>query len=189
MARRELSSTLKNLKFMQRAAVREEKTKREEEEIKLDVSIVTTPTTVTRKCVVIMEGDPHPGALKGRMSFQSFNPSVDKLNEEEARLRQPAAETTVSRNQNASVSVRENNFSVESPESVNVNKKNVGVNDNVKRKQSEVVSEARYPNKSPKSDHDDKQSLPSSSLGTFKKPGGDKLDWNVLRPSSVNQSR
>jgi len=27
--------------------------------------------------VVIMEGDPHPGALKGRMSFQSFNPSVD----------------------------------------------------------------------------------------------------------------
>ncbi|BAT91851.1 hypothetical protein VIGAN_07048800 [Vigna angularis var. angularis] len=105
MARRELSSTLKNLKFMQRAAVREEKTKREED-IKPDVSIITTPTTVTRKCVVIMEGDPHPGALKGRMSFQSFNPSVDKLNEEEARLRQPAAETTVSRNQNASVSVR-----------------------------------------------------------------------------------
>jgi len=32
---------------MQRAAVREEKTKREE--IKPDVSIVTTPTTVTRK--------------------------------------------------------------------------------------------------------------------------------------------
>jgi len=31
-----------------------------------------------RMCsVVIMEGDPHPGALKGRMSFQSFNPSVD----------------------------------------------------------------------------------------------------------------
>ncbi|KAG2371303.1 uncharacterized protein HKW66_Vig0214770 [Vigna angularis] len=201
MARRELSSTLKNLKFMQRAAVREEKTKREED-IKPDVSIITTPTTVTRKWhlffsqkpfiityVVIMEGDPHPGALKGRMSFQSFNPSVDKLNEEEARLRQPAAETTVSRNQNASVSVRENNFSVESPESVNVNKKNVEVNGNVKRKQSEVVSEAQYPNKSPKSDHDDKKSLPSSSLGTFKKPGGDKLDWNVLRPSSVNQSR
>lgn len=27
--------------------------------------------------VVIMEGDPHPGAIKGRMSFQSFNPSID----------------------------------------------------------------------------------------------------------------
>lgn len=24
-----------------------------------------------------MEGDPHPGAAMGRMSFQSFNPSVD----------------------------------------------------------------------------------------------------------------
>lgn len=84
---------------------------------------------------------------------------------------------------------RENNFSVESPESVNVNKKNVEANGNVKRKQSEVVSEAQYPNKSPKNDHDDKQSVPSSSLGTFKKPGGDKLDWNVLRPSRVNQSR
>ncbi|KAL9322892.1 hypothetical protein ACSQ67_010945 [Phaseolus vulgaris] len=188
MARRELSSTLKNLKFMQRAAVREEKTKREEE-IKPDVSIGTTSTAVTRKCVVIMEGDPHPGALKGRMSFLSFNPSVDKLNEEEARLHQPATETTVSRNQNASVSVRDNNFSVESPECVKIDKKNMEVNGHVKRKQSEVVSETQYPNKSPKNDHDDKQSLPSSSLGTFKRPSGDKLDWNVLRPSSVNRSR
>jgi len=59
------------------------------------------------------------------------------------------------------------------------------VNGNVKRKQSEVVSEAQYPNKSPKND----LSSPSSSLGTFKKPSGDKLDWNVLRPSSVNKSR
>lgn len=24
-----------------------------------------------------MEGDPHPGAMRGRMSFQSFNPSLD----------------------------------------------------------------------------------------------------------------
>lgn len=27
--------------------------------------------------LVIMEGDPHPGAVVGRMSFQSFNPSID----------------------------------------------------------------------------------------------------------------
>ena len=27
--------------------------------------------------LVIMEGDPHPGAINGRMSFQSFNPSID----------------------------------------------------------------------------------------------------------------
>lgn len=24
-----------------------------------------------------MEGDPHPGATKGRMSFQNFNPAID----------------------------------------------------------------------------------------------------------------
>lgn len=27
--------------------------------------------------IVIMEGDPHPGAMRGRMSFLSFNPSLD----------------------------------------------------------------------------------------------------------------
>ena len=27
--------------------------------------------------VVIVEGDPHPGATKGRMSFQNFNPAID----------------------------------------------------------------------------------------------------------------
>ncbi|NP_001238491.1 uncharacterized protein LOC100500463 [Glycine max] len=187
MARRELSSTLKNLKFMQRAALREEKTKKEEE-IRPDVSVGTS-TAVTRKCVVIMEGDPHPGAPKGRMPFQSFNPSVDKLNEEEARLHQPAAETTMSRNQNANINIRENSSSVEGPECANMDKKSVEVNGNVKRKQSEVICEAQYPNKSPKNDHDDKQSLPNNSLGTLKKPSGDKLDWKVLRPSSVKQSR
>lgn len=185
MARRELSSTLKNLKFMQRAALREAKPKNEEE-VKPDVGIGTS-TAVTRKCVIIMEGDPHPGALKGRMSFQSFNPSVDKLNEEEARLRQPAAETT--RNQNTDASLRENSSSVEGSECANTDKKSVKVNGNVKRKQSEVICEAQHPNKSPKTEDDDKQSSPSNSLGSFKKPTGDKLDWSVLRPSSVKQSR
>ncbi|XP_020223217.1 uncharacterized protein LOC109805529 [Cajanus cajan] len=187
MARRELSSTLKNLKFMQRASLREEKTKKEEE-VKPDVSFGAS-TAVARKCVVIMEGDPHPGAFKGRMSFQSFNPSVDKLNEEEARLRQPAAEPTISRNQNTNVSLRGNSSSVEGSGCAEADKKSLDVNGNVKRKQSEVTCEAQYPNKSPKNDHDDKKSLPSNSLGSFKKPSGDKLDWSVLRPSSVKQSR
>ncbi|XP_027347260.1 uncharacterized protein LOC113858722 [Abrus precatorius] len=188
MARRELSSTLKNLKFMQRAALREEKTKKEEE-VTPNVSVGTS-TTVIKRCVVITEGDPHPGALKGRMSFQSFNPFVDKLNEEEARLRQPASESTMSRNQNANVSFSENSSSVENLECANTDEKKFEVNGNVKRKQSEVIGETQYPNKSPKSDHDDKQSLPSNSLGSFKKPSGDKLHWNVLiRPSSVKQNR
>ncbi|RDX83482.1 hypothetical protein CR513_35590, partial [Mucuna pruriens] len=135
-----------------------------------------------------MEGDPHPGAFKGRMSFQNFNPSIDKLNEEEARLRQPAAEITISRNQNANVSFRENSSSVEGSECANMDKKRLEGNGNVKRKQSEVHGEAQYPNKSPKNGHNDgKQSSPSNSLGSFKKPTGDKLDWSVLRPSSVKQ--
>uniref|UniRef100_A0A0A9D2I2 Uncharacterized protein n=1 Tax=Arundo donax TaxID=35708 RepID=A0A0A9D2I2_ARUDO len=43
---------------------------------------VGSSAQVSRKCIVIMEGNPHPGAVKGRMSFQNFNPSIDKLNEE-----------------------------------------------------------------------------------------------------------
>ncbi|XVF68799.1 hypothetical protein PTKIN_Ptkin11bG0030300 [Pterospermum kingtungense] len=85
MAKRELSSTLRGLKFMQRAAQREEKVKKEEE------FKPVASSTITRKCVVIMEGDPHPGAVVGRMSFQSFNPSVDKLNEEASNVTQPNA--------------------------------------------------------------------------------------------------
>lgn len=27
--------------------------------------------------VVLIEGDPNPGAIKGRMSFNGFNPSID----------------------------------------------------------------------------------------------------------------
>nr|XP_029150799.1 ABC transporter G family member 39-like [Arachis hypogaea] len=56
-----------------------------------------TPLRKTGVVVFITEGDPHPGAARGRMSFQSFNPSVDNLNEEEAKLQQPVAETNISR--------------------------------------------------------------------------------------------
>lgn len=83
---------------------------------------------------------------------------------------------------------RENSSSVEGLESDNSNKKRYEVNDNVKRKQSEVVCESQHPNKSPKNDQGGRQSSPSSSSGSFKKPTGDKLDWNVLRPSSVKQN-
>jgi M-phase phosphoprotein-6 len=45
---------------------------------------------VARKCIVIMEGNPHPGAVKGRMSFQNFNPSIDRpevtVNQNQLRL-------------------------------------------------------------------------------------------------------
>jgi hypothetical protein len=85
-AKRELSSTLRNLKFMQRAAVAqkvEEKPKveaaaaEEEEVVTVPSGGVGSSVKVARKCVVIMEGNPHPGAAKGRMSFLNFNPSID----------------------------------------------------------------------------------------------------------------
>ncbi|XP_028762823.1 uncharacterized protein LOC114721169 [Neltuma alba] len=155
MAKRVLSSTLKNLKFMQRAALREEKSKKEEDEVKSDVNIFGTNSS----CIVIMEGDPHPGAIKGWMSFQSFNRRINRLNEEDARLHRPAAETPSSRNQTGNIK-----------------------NGDVKSKQSEVTSEAQNPTKLPKNDNGGNQSLPRNSLGYFKKPKGDKLDWNILRP-------
>lgn len=96
MSKRELSSTLRNLKFMQRANQKEEKSKKEEE-VKPEDNFFS-PNTVKRKCVVIMEGDPHPGATKGRMSFQNFNPAIDKLNDA-ANPCQPAVSATCSNNQ------------------------------------------------------------------------------------------
>ncbi|VAH56610.1 unnamed protein product [Triticum turgidum subsp. durum] len=92
-AKKGLSSTLRNLKFMQRAAVAqkiEDKADVEVEEAAAEVVMtpaangggVSSSVQVARKCVVVMEGNPHPGALKGRMSFQNFNPSIDKLNDE-----------------------------------------------------------------------------------------------------------
>ncbi|XWS28814.1 hypothetical protein CRYUN_Cryun25bG0103700 [Craigia yunnanensis] len=170
MAKRELSSTLRGLKFMQRAAQREEKVKKEEE-VKLEGS-----STITRKCMVIMEGDPHPGAIVGRMSFQSFNPSIDKLNGEASNLCRPDASggRTLS---------SENGSAFEAADCSKVGRDN----GDLKRKQSDIDSEPQYPNKSPKNGHG-VQSSQSTSKGSSKKQSKrEKLDWNVLRPPKSNR--
>ncbi|XP_024536048.1 uncharacterized protein LOC112348178 isoform X1 [Selaginella moellendorffii] len=41
--------------------------------------------------VVIMEGDPKPAASLGRMSFQNYNPSIDKIHEDIQARRFPKA--------------------------------------------------------------------------------------------------
>lgn len=84
---------------------------------------------------------------------------------------------------------RENNSSEEGTEHDNMSEESHEVNGNVKRKQSEVINEPHYPNKSPKNDQGSKQSSSSNRLGSFKKPSVDKLDWNVLRSSGVKQNR
>lgn len=86
MAKREFSNGLQHLKFMQRARQREDAIKKaEEEEVAIDDSHWVAPGHLGasgKGCVVIMEGDPKPGALLGRMSFQNCNSSIDKLVEE-----------------------------------------------------------------------------------------------------------
>ncbi|XP_061958213.1 uncharacterized protein LOC133679587 [Populus nigra] len=187
MAKRELSSTLKNLKFMQRAVQREEKTKKQEEEVKPDGNFFS-PGTI-KKCVVVMEGDPHPGAVLGRMSFQSFNPSVDKLNEAAANEASDARASTSS-HQSGRTSFRENESSPDGVECSNTAKPSSEANGDHKRKQYEVASEIQNQNKSPKMVQDGHQSSPNSSKGSFKQPKRGKLDWNVLRPKSQhNQNR
>ncbi|XP_042475723.1 uncharacterized protein LOC122057621 isoform X2 [Macadamia integrifolia] len=186
MAKRELSSTLKNLKFMQRAAQNEDK-KNEELEIKPDGNFVSSNTH--RKCIVIMEGNPHPGAIKGRMSFQSFNPSIDKLNDEAATPCQSQASATSSGNQinsdreNESLQIRSAGLSVSRPGSDS--------DGDHKRKQPEVDEGAQYPNKSQRnvSDGGNRCSTLSSGKGSYKQPKHEKLDWNVLRPPKAQKKR
>ncbi|KAK2996057.1 hypothetical protein RJ640_022174 [Escallonia rubra] len=209
MAKRELSTTLKNLKFMQRAAPKEEKSKKEEE----TTPNGSFPPSSTPKrwygemegSVVITEGDPHPGARKGRMSFQSFNPSIDKLNEEGANVRQPEGSSSSSGNQSggtpnrSSVSFnircamfllsgingcRENGSSQDGSE----NLKQGHTNGDLKRKPGAAVAEIRYPNKSQKIDQGMQHSS-SNNSSSQKQPKRDKLDFNVLRPSKSQNKR
>ncbi|XP_004507176.1 uncharacterized protein [Cicer arietinum] len=177
MAKRELSSTLKNLKFMQRASLIEEKTN-----IKVEVKHGTNSPT-TRKCVVLTEGDPHPSALKGRMSFQNFNPSVEKLNPIEENFSQAAAkpETAISRNESENASFRESSTSVEGQGCSNLIKENYKVSGSVKRKQKEIICETQYPSKSPKNGKGNRKSSSKHCLVSVKKQRGGVVGWNVLR--------
>ncbi|KAJ3693698.1 hypothetical protein LUZ60_009178 [Juncus effusus] len=189
MAKRELSNTLRNLKFMQRASVSQKPDKTKEETEKKDQSEIekdekfTSPNlspfgaspVPTRKCVVIMEGNPHPGAIKGRMSFQSFNANIDKLNEEAT---------------NHTSSVRVDGSTSTSPSNE--------PDPDLKRKNRVSENEKPVPNKLQKNVNGDINNQPSSSNENnnnnsggnsnnkrkeFKKPPKrDKLDWSVLRP-------
>ncbi|KAM7259422.1 hypothetical protein ACFE04_015163 [Oxalis oulophora] len=181
MAKRELSNTLRNLKFMQRGV----KVKQEEEAIipvVVDDGNFFSPATV-KKCVVVMEGDPHPGAVIGRMSFQRFNPSIDKMNETAANPSQPDASVSSSGGQSGKTSFRESASSQDG-----MNEDNTEATADLKRKQSDVESKPQYPNKSPKSSNGAQQSSPGSSKG-FKKPKPEKTNWSALRPPKSKQKK
>ncbi|KAL3530771.1 hypothetical protein ACH5RR_010093 [Cinchona calisaya] len=173
MAKRELSSTLRNLKFMQRVAQKEEKTKKEEEE-KVIPNGNFPFCSGSQKCVVIMEGDPHPGAMRGRMSFLSFNPSIDKLNDEASNSPQPEASSASSGRENDTIPDRGDG----SPQVGFENLQNSGSGSNGDRKRKpEDVHEGQSPNKTQKS-----ASCQHSNCTPQKQSKREKLDWNVLRP-------
>ncbi|KAJ4907924.1 scarecrow-like transcription factor 11 (SCL11) [Raphanus sativus] len=171
MAKREISSTLRNLKFMQRSAAKEEK--------KIDKepngSFSSLGSVVAKKCVVITDWDPQPGALLGRMSFQSFNPSIEKLNEEATSGPETDASVPTSSSSNGG------RMSFSEPK-VEPSRE---INGDLKRKQSE---EQNHPSKSPKSS--DKPS-PSNKKGGdgFKKPKGRNAAWNVLKQLKQPQTK
>ncbi|XP_022847041.1 uncharacterized protein LOC111369669 [Olea europaea var. sylvestris] len=178
MAKREISSTLKNLKFMQRALQKEEKLKKEEE---------STPagdfpsSTAPKRCVVIFEGDPHPTATRGRMSFLSFNPSIDKLDEVAVSPSQPEASATSSGRQKEKVLNRENGNLQDGSHYLEPDSLSGDASGGLQRKRADA-SEAPYPNKFPKCFQDDQHSSPSRSRSSQNQHKREKMDWSVLRP-------
>ncbi|GER45727.1 scarecrow-like transcription factor 11 [Striga asiatica] len=176
MAKRELSTTLKNLKFMQRAAQKDDKSKKEEEVLPAGDFASSGAVSAVKRCVVVVEGDPHPGVCRGRMSFLSFNPSIDKLND----VASDSAATSSDR-QNEATSIRENGAIKYRSENVELDASSGAGNGDYKRKQGGVALEAQYPNKSRKNYDDNQDSTPNSS-SSQKQHKREKLDWSVLRP-------
>ncbi|CAD6232667.1 unnamed protein product [Miscanthus lutarioriparius] len=185
-AKREISSTLRNLKFMQRGAAAQ----KVEEKAKVEVQeVVTAPSggfgssaQIVRKCIVIMEGNPHPGAIKGRISFQNFNPSIDKLNEEARGDRQTESASPSNRDQDSANSSRgdevpasrSRDFDIPSSESISLNE--------LKRKEPELDMETLPSYKEPKTNVDGRSSSQSNGRGSNKSNKREKLDFNHLRP-------
>lgn len=169
---------------MQRATQREEIATKVEEVIP-DGNFPSS--SIPRKCVVIMEGDPHPGATKGRMSFLSFNPSVDKLNGEVADTHREGSSAS-SDNQGGGISNRDNGSALGGSETPKIDKNYSDANEDLKRKQAEVVTEVSYPNKSPKKNQGDQASTPRGRT-SCKLQKREKLDWNVLRPPKPQSRR
>ncbi|KAK3261686.1 hypothetical protein CYMTET_29419 [Cymbomonas tetramitiformis] len=104
-AQKNFSSTLMGLKFMQRS---KEKAKRQEvEEKKEEKDAEAHWETKTQQsavnCLVIMESAPKPAAALGRLSFNNFNPVIERLAAEQRELMPkskakatPSKESTVS---------------------------------------------------------------------------------------------
>ncbi|KAL8159327.1 hypothetical protein V2J09_000864 [Rumex salicifolius] len=192
---------------MQRATQKEEKPKKEEE-LKSTGNFVSPGTLIKQRwywClsffvafdipqekksnfhisgrhVVIMEGDPHPGAVRGRMSFLNFNPSIDKLNEDSV-CDQSEASTTFSGAQNVRPSERKDS-SLKNGSGITEMGMHSGITDGeLKRKQAEAATEVLHPNKLKKNGNGDPEPSSGRKMNSNKQSKREKLDWNVLRPA------
>ncbi|KAL6200541.1 hypothetical protein ACLB2K_030322 [Fragaria x ananassa] len=177
MATRQLSSSLMNLKFMQRAIQREVLVKKQGEHVKIDaggVGAFAFPSAVSiqpTRYLVLIEGDPKPAAVRGRMSFKGFNPLIEKLSDTSANpnghhQRRQHYETPNLNN------LSKTNYS--SPckglSFGNQNQASANPNGYRKRKQFEEVCETQYPNKWHKTNQGYRQTSLNKSRGSFKKP-------------------
>ncbi|TKW13394.1 hypothetical protein SEVIR_5G098200v4 [Setaria viridis] len=189
-AKREISSTLRNLKFMQRGAAAQKVEEKAKVEVEVQEEVVVAPSggfgssaQVARKCIVIMEGNPHPGAVKGRMSFQNFNPSIDKLNAEARGDCETESASPSNHNQDSANSSRGDEvpasrfrgFDIDSSESISLNE--------LKRKQPELEMETPPSHNNPrKISIDGRSSSQSNGRGSHKSNKREKkLDFNHLR--------
>ncbi|RRT46752.1 hypothetical protein B296_00054258 [Ensete ventricosum] len=195
---------------MQRAAQKDEKPK-EVEKVTPGADFGASPSPARRWYaslrlslgIVIMDGDPHPAALKGRMSFQSFNPSIDvsheklfkklypflctpkkkivlqKLNEEAANNQQHRSGTS----NNGGISKR-CIVSCAATDSRTGSSKNVSDLD-LKRKEPESETDKTTPRKLPKTPAEvggGQSRISNDRRASHKQQKHEKLDWNVLRP-------
>ncbi|KAJ6806933.1 uncharacterized protein M6B38_106310 [Iris pallida] len=174
---------------MQRSSPKEEPkppAKQEEERQQQQQESFGASTDAPKKrCVVIMEGNPHPGALKGRMSFRSFSPSIDKLHQEAANMHQTPPSNT--NHQNGGPESRGS----ESHELANTNSYQ---NIDLKRKQADMEMDTPSPSpnrlqKVASGESSGQSSSRNSSRASDKQQKIEKLDWNVLRPPKSQMKR
>lgn len=77
-----LSNRLMQMKFMQRGKEKTVLKEAVEEQAKTEDEAKWVAQTQQTGCVVLTEGDPPPTAHFGHMSFSSFNPELQKLQDE-----------------------------------------------------------------------------------------------------------
>ncbi|KAL6203611.1 hypothetical protein ACLB2K_027311 [Fragaria x ananassa] len=177
MATRQLSSSLMNLKFMQRAIQREELVKKQGEHVEIDAGGVggfAFPSAVSiqpTRYLVVIEGDPKPAAVRGRMSFKGFNPLIEKLSDTSANPNGDHQRRQHYETQNLN-NLSKTNYS--SPfkglSFSNQNQASANPNGYRKRKQFEEVCDTQYPKKWHKTNQGYRQTSLNKSRDSFKKP-------------------